>query len=160
MYRRGFTIVELLIVITIMGILLVLGVANLRSSQANARDSERAADVANIATNLESYYTSGNNGGSVIGTYPPTTTLIGNETSVLTNLDPQSIVAPNSTVSSLIGATTSSNLQTPSANQYIYQPISQDGSLCSSSTAICQKFTLYYSTEVDGAIHTVQSRNQ
>jgi prepilin-type N-terminal cleavage/methylation domain-containing protein len=36
MRRRGFTIVELIIVITIMAILLTLGVVNLRRFKANA----------------------------------------------------------------------------------------------------------------------------
>jgi prepilin-type N-terminal cleavage/methylation domain-containing protein len=56
MNRRGFTIIELLVVITIMGILLTLGVANLRGTQINARDEERKGDVSSIATHLETYF--------------------------------------------------------------------------------------------------------
>jgi prepilin-type N-terminal cleavage/methylation domain-containing protein len=59
MRRRGFTIVELIIVITIMAILMTLGVVNLRGSQAGGRDTERKTDVESIAQHLESYYTSG-----------------------------------------------------------------------------------------------------
>lgn len=59
MNRRGFTIIELVIVITIMGILMTLGVVNLRSSQANSRDTERRLDIDTIAQHLESYYSSG-----------------------------------------------------------------------------------------------------
>ncbi|MEI6850832.1 MAG: type II secretion system protein [Candidatus Saccharibacteria bacterium] len=59
MNRRGFTIVEFIIVISIMSILLILGVVNLRSSQANGRDVERKVDVETIAQQLETYYTSG-----------------------------------------------------------------------------------------------------
>jgi len=49
MKRRGFTIIELIIVVTIMGILLTIGVVNLRGSQANGRDAERKVDVDTIA---------------------------------------------------------------------------------------------------------------
>jgi prepilin-type N-terminal cleavage/methylation domain-containing protein len=57
---RGFTIVELVIVIIIMGILLVLGVVNVTSSQANARDKEREADTGTIVKGLETRYNRGN----------------------------------------------------------------------------------------------------
>jgi prepilin-type N-terminal cleavage/methylation domain-containing protein len=164
MYRRGFTIVELVIVISLMGILLALGVANLTSSQANGRDAKRAGDVANIALNLEAYYTSGNGSSAAIGSYP-TTALIGNETTYLPNLDPQSILAPGQTTDSLVAATI--NTQTtagvtpqPTISKYVYQPIAQDGSLCSSGSQTCQKFNLYYMTEVDNVVHMVVSRNQ
>ena len=53
MLRRGFTIVELIITITIMGILLVLAVVNVSGTQAQARDDERKADVESISLNLE-----------------------------------------------------------------------------------------------------------
>lgn len=58
MRRRGFTIIELVIVITIMAILLTLGVVNLRGTQASARDSERTTKAESIAQHLEAFYTS------------------------------------------------------------------------------------------------------
>jgi len=60
MNRRGFTITELLIVIVVMGILLTLGVVNLRGSQVSSRDSERKSDIDALALHLESYYNNGN----------------------------------------------------------------------------------------------------
>lgn len=59
MTRRGFTIVELIIVITIIGILLTLAVVSLNGSQEKARDDERKADIQSIAQHLEALYTSG-----------------------------------------------------------------------------------------------------
>ena len=54
MKARGFTVVEILVVIIIMAILLTLAVVNVRSTQINARDAESfrqsrtqvAADIA------------------------------------------------------------------------------------------------------------------
>ncbi len=57
---RGFSIVELVVVIIIMGILIVLGVVSVTKSQASARDKERDADIGNIAKGLEARYTHGN----------------------------------------------------------------------------------------------------
>ena len=54
--RRGFTIVEVMIVIVIMAILLVIGTVLFRGYQSNARDKEREADVAAIQAYLESIY--------------------------------------------------------------------------------------------------------
>jgi prepilin-type N-terminal cleavage/methylation domain-containing protein len=53
MSKRGFTIIEIVIVITIMGILLTLAVAGISSSQINARDTERTQDMTALTAHLE-----------------------------------------------------------------------------------------------------------
>lgn len=58
--NRGFTVVEVVVTLTVVVILLGLGTVSLRSSLANGRDSERAADVESIARGLEQRYTNGN----------------------------------------------------------------------------------------------------
>ena len=54
--QEGFTLLELLIVIVIIGILAVLIVPNLASGPQRARDSQRKSDLRNIKTALETYY--------------------------------------------------------------------------------------------------------
>lgn len=54
--RNGFTAVELVVVMIIMGILLTLGFVSFRSAQVQARDNEREADVQTIADYLERIY--------------------------------------------------------------------------------------------------------
>lgn len=56
MKRRGFTIIELIIVMAIIAILLALAVVAFRGYQASARDKEREADVQSFATYIESMY--------------------------------------------------------------------------------------------------------
>lgn len=57
---QGFTVVELMVVMVVMAILLTLGVASFSSSQTNARDAERSADMATVAKGLEARYLKGN----------------------------------------------------------------------------------------------------
>lgn len=58
---QGFTIVELLIVIVVIGILAALVLNSFQGVQARARDTERRTDINALATQLEVYYN--DNGG-------------------------------------------------------------------------------------------------
>lgn len=73
--RRGFTVIELLIVLAIMAILLVTGFVSFRSYQVNSRDKERESDVVAIQMYLEGIYPQEirDSSGNIIkeaGTYP------------------------------------------------------------------------------------------
>ncbi len=54
--ERGFTIVEMLTVIFIIGVLSTVAVAGLQSSREKARDNERVAHLAMLQIALEQYY--------------------------------------------------------------------------------------------------------
>ena len=56
--RSGFTLVELLVVISIIGMLSSLAVVSLNSARIKARDAKRLADVRQIQTALELYFNS------------------------------------------------------------------------------------------------------
>jgi prepilin-type N-terminal cleavage/methylation domain-containing protein len=159
----GFTLVELLIVIVIMGILLVLGVVNLRGTQANARDSERTGDTQTIATSLEAFYPQGNTF-VVAGEYP-STALVASPTTYLVDINTNALIAPSQTTQSLVAATNATQTTTgvtpqPTISQYVYQPIASDGTLCTTDAQGCRKFNLYYRTEIDNVVHQIVSRHQ
>jgi prepilin-type N-terminal cleavage/methylation domain-containing protein len=59
MIRRGFTIIELIITITIMGILLTLAVVSVSATQMKARDDQRVSSAQAIGSYLDIFYVSG-----------------------------------------------------------------------------------------------------
>lgn len=54
--QSGFTIIELLIVIAIIGILATLVLTNFQGAQAKGRDTTRKSDINSIYQKLEEYY--------------------------------------------------------------------------------------------------------
>jgi prepilin-type N-terminal cleavage/methylation domain-containing protein len=87
---KGFTIVELLIVIVVIAILATLVIVTFTGIQQKARDSQRQTDVTAVDQHLEAFYA--DNG------YYPTVTDLGNSTWVANNmkgLDPQALISPD-----------------------------------------------------------------
>lgn len=69
--RRGFTLIEMLIVVGIISLFVSIIIASTSGARARARDSRRYADLTQIGTALESYYQA-NYGPRGVGSYPST----------------------------------------------------------------------------------------
>jgi prepilin-type N-terminal cleavage/methylation domain-containing protein len=89
---KGFTIVELLIVIVVIGILATLVIVTFSGIQQRARDTQRQTDINAVQGHLEAYY-------AQTGTYPTLAML--NDTAFrakyMKGLDPASMVDPGGT---------------------------------------------------------------
>jgi len=62
--KKGFTLVELLIVMAILGVLVALVAGNFRSSQIRGRDAQRKSDLKQLSIALELFFND-------FGYYPP-----------------------------------------------------------------------------------------
>lgn len=78
MKQKGFTLVELLVVVAIIGVLSALVMANLVGIRQRARDAQRKSDVRQIQSALELYRAD-------LGSYPNTTGYTACSTIALTN---------------------------------------------------------------------------
>jgi prepilin-type N-terminal cleavage/methylation domain-containing protein len=187
--QRGFTIVELVVVLTIMAILLTLAIVGLNSSQVNARNAKRKADVEAIARGLETYYKQGNpratepGGLTNPGQYPGVNEMLHIQGWDRTGYTPSQIVGGYLT--DALPGTTASNFIPPGATSTSFSIIcvwacqpAETASVTNSQTAQtnyvyepvgvngevcsnagCRKYNLYYRLE-DGTLQTVRSEHQ
>lgn len=54
--NKGFTLIEILVVVAIIGVLAAIGLGSFASTQAKARDSKRKSDLSAISRAVEMYY--------------------------------------------------------------------------------------------------------
>lgn len=153
---KGFTIVELLIVIVVIGILATLVIVTFTGIQQKARDSKRKTDLSAIQAALESYYSSNN-------TYP-TLAHLQDSSWISTNMkgfDTKALQDPKGSSGSTIGGTSS-------ATQYGYVVTAGDTSTFSTPTTCsdadgasnpCVNFKVSAQLESDGSTISKQSNN-
>ncbi|HMR73276.1 MAG TPA: type II secretion system protein [Candidatus Saccharibacteria bacterium] len=145
--EMGWSIVEIMIVIAMIGILASLIFPTITSYQYYGRDAERASDVESIARAFEiSYLRDAPSGGP---TYPNTTraTTFSGYTSLFQGQDLSITKAPGTTsTTSIIAANNTTQPQSPTIDQYVYLPLTATGTLCNATTT-CVRFLLYYRVE-------------
>lgn len=150
--QKGFTIVELLIVIVVIGILAMLVLNTFSGVQQKARDTERQTDATSVAKQLEAYFAQ--NGG-----YPLTTQFVSGAndaakitaaTTLLKGTSDNAYTAPSLAAGTFSWITTG-----PAANKdnYSYVPAS-----CTAAVDSCQSFVITYFKE-NGGVQTIKSLN-
>jgi type IV pilus assembly protein PilE len=152
-FTRGFTIVELMVVVAIIGILATIATVSFTKISSDARDNQRLADVTAISESLETYYMKN-------GEYP-SCTVINSGSSTISALAP-SVVADTLTSPSAKTKGTSLTCGTglvPSSmgDKYIY--IGDGSTICNTGSS-CRYWKIQYWNETDNTVVTVSSRHQ
>ena len=155
--RAGFTVLELIIVIAIIGILSGILFVSYSGVQENGRDAERQSDMLAVKSQLEIYF---NNN----GTYPTAPTMTDSDAStiaggsgILKSLSATALVNPLAT-SGTTNSFAAISTGNPPTNVYWYQSYDSNGSTVCSATP-CAKFKIMYSKESDGTTVTLSSIN-
>lgn len=128
-FQRGFTLIELMIVIVILGILMGTILPRLTGAQSRARDTARRADLTNISQALEVYFAD-------FGSYPPVPADGGGAHGCLGATDTASTAQGGTTTAVLGGymkggevpsAVSSSQNTLGCTGSYFYMPITAGG---------------------------------
>ncbi len=119
--KRAFTLVEILIVVSILGVLMGLGSLNYANSLERGRDQRRRADLQNIRANLELYKS------KLPNSYYPTTLVVLRNAGYEVSQDPRLKV------------------------DYIYAPRNNSGLACTNQGVnFCTRYTLTATLELGG----------
>lgn len=139
--QQGFTIVELLIVIVVIGILAALVVTTYAGIQAKARDSKRKTDIASIQTQVEAYYAEANE-------YPSNANMNSStwRAANMKSLKDDTITDPSGTTAGFVN-----DLATREDQQYGYIQTDDAGAAC---TANCTGYSLTAALEGSDEIYT------
>jgi prepilin-type N-terminal cleavage/methylation domain-containing protein len=138
--NKGFTIVELLIVIVVIGILALLVITTYSGIQAKARNSKRASDVKSLQTHIEAFF-------SQKGYYPSRADLNLPSWRVLPDnmkgLDANALKDPSSTCDpSPASGSSTCIVAAPVAKAYAYAVLDSAGASCELDDTTCAKYTL------------------
>lgn len=130
--QSGFTIVELLIVIVVIGILAAIVITTYAGIQSKARDAKRISDISTLQTEIEAFYTQ--NG------YYPSNADMNNASWRATNMKS----LPNSTMvdPSAPSGTAPSLALAPAPKVYAYAPLNSSGTSCETADTTCSQYTL------------------
>ncbi|HEU5121537.1 MAG TPA: prepilin-type N-terminal cleavage/methylation domain-containing protein [Candidatus Saccharimonadales bacterium] len=157
MYRlRGFTIVEVVVVVSVLAILISISFFAYTKVQQDARDNTRRGNVTIIAEALEKYHRSN-------GEYPSVRNLVNNYAgntgtvvAALLKIDANALKMPRMPA----GATNALYSAGSPVNDYIIyagSSVTNNAACQSSTTGGCEKFTLTYAQET-GPNVTISSR--
>lgn len=164
-HLRGFTIVEIIVVITVIGILATIGIVSYSGMQVRARDTERKADAESMQSALETFYEQNGRYPAYIyvGNNDPSNAELAKSPDFYTTtlrLPSAALIAPSATG-------TSSSWQwntTPTASTYsltTYSSSSPTNTLCQATTIPapnCVRYVIRWLKESDNSTQQIISK--
>ena len=151
--RKGFTLIELVIAISVIGILATLVGLGLNQYTKYGRDANRAAEVTTLSEALEKYYDKTGEYPSCAAMTAPAATVL---STTLKGLDASALVTP-SAPSGTTNSIQCTDLTDVTGTDYI--AYIGDGSTSCANTS-CLRYTLKYIEEAESEIIAVDSRRQ
>lgn len=154
-HKNGFTLVEILVTVTIIAIIATITVVSYFKVQADSRNTARDSKIKIVASALERYYEKN-------GEYPSCSAMTqpGSQvtTTTLPKLDPNALLTPYSAAGST-NSYTCSDLSTTSSSTDAFAYVGDGSSTCQTGTA-CTQYTLEYRAEGSGNIVSLNSQHK
>jgi prepilin-type N-terminal cleavage/methylation domain-containing protein len=151
-HGRGFTLVELMVVVVVIAILASLATLGINKYLEDGRDTKRAANAMVISQALERYYDQN-------GEYPSCTAITGSgssvSTTVLKGIDPSALLVPDADAS-VTNSIECTSLDANSTDDFF--EYEGDGSANCTGSVACTSFILSYRSEGDNTIKAINSR--
>lgn len=148
MVKKGFSLVELLIVIIIIAVLASLATFSYLAVQRQSRDSQRDTSTAALVEGLEKYFEAN-------GEYPSCAMLTSSPHTTLPGLDADAITMP---LNSNTNAIVCSDITVSEQNDVI--AFVGDGTTQCRTGNFCTSWTIKYKREGDGQLALIQSRHR
>jgi len=155
--KSGFTIVELIVVIVVIGILAGLSIFSYSKTQADSRDNRRLSIVTTAQEALEKYYQKN-------GEYPPVRNMVnsysgntGSTVATMLVITPSDLLMPQLPAGTT-NPFTSNATPTNDNISYIASDTANNTNCQTSTTGGCDQYTLKYNKE-NGGLTTVSSRH-
>lgn len=153
MKQKGFTLVELTVVIVVIAILVAISTFGLRQYQEDSRDARRAASITTISESLEKYYDKN-------GEYPSCSDITAPASevtsSVLVGIDQSALVVPGSDES--VTNSIKCNQELTSAPGTDFIEYVGDGSAECNGDGACLSYKLRYISESEDSVKELASR--
>lgn len=142
--QQGFTIVELLIVIVVIGILAALVITTFTGIQQKARNTERTTDIKALQGQIEAYFAQN-------GKYPTLSNMNDStwRSSNMKGLDQEALKDPSNTATD---GTQYNLVSAPKVAAYSYAVLASDGTACDNTPTgkDCTQYTLTATYEGGG----------